>query len=132
MLFAEPLEFLSILPWIVVAIAVGVLVFIVVKCVSIYRNLKRNKMQAKVDDETSPLIAIRGEYFVLNKDIEYRVGSDGQLKSGKYLLRGDGYDKFQILLNGEKQEFHTDETLEVADGDRVAVLNCDILIKPVQ
>ena len=130
MLFAQSFEFLSILPWIVVAVAVGVLAFIVIKCISMYRNLKRNKTEAKTVDETAPLIAIRGEYFVLKSGVEYLVGSDGQLMAGKYLLRGDGYDKFKVAVNGEERELNGDETLELNDGDRLSAVTCDTLIKP--
>ncbi|MCH5151692.1 MAG: hypothetical protein J1F65_03430 [Clostridiales bacterium] len=132
MLFAEPIEFLDILPWLVVAVAVGVLAFLLGKCIKMYRTLKRNKLSAnnKSDEQQSPLLAIRGEYFVLSRDVEYKVGEEGQLKAGKYLLRGDGYDKFQFLLNGEEQDFHTDETLQLTDGDWIAALSCNVLIKP--
>ena len=130
MLFAQSFDFLSILPWVVVAVAVGVLAFIVYKCVATYRNLKRNKNSVKQEVETIPLLAIRGEYFVLSRDVEYKVGEEGQLKAGKYALRGDGYDRFQILLNGEEQDFHTDESLQLTDGDWIAALSCDVLIKP--
>ena len=130
MLFAEPIEFLDILPWLVVAVAVGVLAFLLGKCIKMYRNLKRNKNSVKQEIKVIPLLTIRGEYFVLSRDVEYKVGEDGQLKVGKYLLRGDGYDKFQFLLNGEEQDFHTDETLQLTDGDWIAALSCDVLIKP--
>ena len=130
MLFSEPIDILGILPWMVVAVAVGVLAFVVIKCISMYRNLKRNKTEVKTVDEAAPLIAIRGEYFVLKSGVEYSVGDDGQLKAGKYLLRGDGYDKFQLNLNGEERELTTDAELETVDGDKLIVTSCDVLIKP--
>ena len=133
MLFSEPIDILGILPWVVVAVAVGVLVFILAKSFSLYRRLKRDKMNAKqASEQTIPLLAIRGEFFVLSCGVEYAVGNDGQLQAGKYQLRGDGYDKFQILLNGEEQDLHTDETLQLTDGDWIAALSCDVLIKPYQ
>ena len=132
MLFAEPLDFLSILPWIVVAIAVGVLVFIVVKCVSIYRNLKRNKACAKNDGESVPLLAVRGDFFVLACGVEYVVGDSGQLKQGKYVLRGDGYDEFQVKLNGEEKVLNGSDVVELSNGDTLSAVTCNTLIRPHQ
>lgn len=132
MLFAETPSILQILPWIVVAIAVGVLVFLIVKCVSIYRTLKRNKMYVKRDGEIIPLLAIRGEFFVLRCGIEYSVGDDGQLKQGGYVLRGDGYDKFQVKLNGEEKELNANDILDLSEGDTLCAVTCDLLTKPCQ
>ena len=41
----------DIMPWVIVAMAVGMLVFIICKCVSIYRNLKKNRTYVKHDGE---------------------------------------------------------------------------------
>ena len=132
MLFAEPIEFLDILPWLVVAVAVGVLAFLLGKCIKMYRTLKRNKLSAnnKSDEQQSPLLAVRGEFFVLSCGVEYSVGEDGQLKAGKYLLRGDGYDVFQIKLNGEEKQLNSNDTVELNDGDKLIAASCDVLIKP--
>ena len=130
-LFEQPLKLQDFLPWVVVAIAVIMLVTILGKCVSIYRNIKRNRTYVKRDDQPSQqLLTIRGEYFVLNSGAEYSVGEHGQINAGKYLLRGDGYDKFQLSINGELKDFVGDSTVEFADGD-VIKPGCNVLIKPI-
>ncbi|MCH5152676.1 MAG: hypothetical protein J1F68_01775 [Clostridiales bacterium] len=47
MLFAEPIDLQNILPWVIVALAVVMLVSILGRCISIYRNLKRNRTYVK-------------------------------------------------------------------------------------
>ena len=132
MLFAEPFQLQNIMPWVIVALAVIMLATVLGKCVSIYRNIKRNRTYVKRDTEQAQqLLTIRGEYFVLDCGTEYSVGEGGQLKSGKYLLRGDGYDKFQITLNGETKEFVGDGHVELADGDKITPA-CAVLIKPLK
>ena len=130
MLIANSSVLYDILPWIVVAIAVAMLAGILIKCISVYRTLKRNRTYVKRGGEVVPLLAIRGEYFVLTSGIEYSVGESGQLKTGKYVLRGDGYDKFQIALNGEEKELNTDDEIELNEGDKLCSITCDTLIKP--
>ncbi|MCH5156676.1 MAG: hypothetical protein J1G02_02225 [Clostridiales bacterium] len=131
-LFVEPIKLQNIMPWVVVAIAVVVLLSILIKCFSIYRNIKRNRTYVKPNGEEQQqrLLSIRGEYFVLSGGVEYSVGLNGQLKAGKYLLRGDGYDKFQLSINGQAIDFDGDTDREFADGD-VIVPACDTLIKPI-
>ena len=51
MLFALAFELQNIMPWVIVALAVIMLVSIVGKCFTIYRNLKRNRTYVKRDDE---------------------------------------------------------------------------------
>ena len=130
-LFGETLGLQDFLPWVVVAIAVVVLVSILAKSFSVYRNIKRNRTYVKREGkEPQQLLTIRGQYFVLSAGVEYSVGEHGQLKVGKYLLRGDGYDKFQLVINGETNDFDGDVNVEFADGDVISPV-CDILIKPV-
>ena len=131
MLFVEPADLQNFLPWVVVAIAVVVLVSILAKSFSVYRNIKRNRTYVKREvEEHQQLLTIRGQYFVLSAGAEYSVGQNGQLKVGKYLLRGDGYDKFQLVINGETKDFDGDANVEFADGDTLTPV-CDVLIKPI-
>ena len=132
LLFSKPFNLLHVLPWVVIAIAVVVIVGILAKSISSYRNIKRNRNNVKSDSEPkAQLIAIRGEYFVLSCNGQYSVGVGGQLKAGKYFLRGDGYDKFQLTVNGEVKEFVGDSEVDFSDGDTVTSVTCDLLIKPV-
>lgn len=122
----------NILPWVVVALAVVMLVSILAKCFSIYRNIKKNRTYVKRDGESKKqMLTIRGEYFVLSCDGEFSVGENGQLKAGKYLLRGDGYDKFQLTVNGETKELDGDSEVTFLDGDTVTPVTCNVLIKPM-
>ena len=130
MLFIQPFEISNIWPWIVVALAVAMLAGILAKCISLYLTLKRNRTYVKRDGNVIPLLAIRGEYFVLACGVEYSAGEDGQLKCGKYVVRGDGYDKFRIVLNGEERELSTDNEIELNEGDKLRAVTCDTLIKP--
>ena len=129
MLFAEPVKLQNLLPWLVVAIAVVVLASIIGKCISIYRNIKKNRKYVKPDEPQQLLATIRGEYFVLSGGVQYSAGQDGFLKAGRYILRGDGYDKFQLVINGETKEFDGDSEVELSDGDLITPV-CDVLIKP--
>lgn len=130
-LFAEPIKLQNFLPWVVVAIAVVMLATILGKSFSIYRNIKKNRTYTKRDDEQPQrLLTIRGEYFVLSSGVDYAVGQHGQLKEGNYLLRGDGFDKFQLTINGETKDFKGDSELELVEGD-VIMPACDVLIKPI-
>ena len=132
MLFVEPFNLLNVLPWVVIALAVIMLIGILAKSISSYRNIKRNRTNSKSDSEPkAQLIAIRGEYFVLSCGGSYAVGEGGQLKAGKYFLRGDGYDKFQLAVNGETKEFDGDSEVTFSDGDTVTPVTCNLLIKPV-
>ena len=132
MLFAEPFNLQNIMPWVIVALAVVMLVTILGKCVSIYRNIKKNRTYVKREVEnTQQLLSIRGEYLVLNSGVEYSVGEDGQLKAGKYLLRGDGYDKFQIAVNGEIKQYNGDSSAQFVNGDVISPVTCAALIKPI-
>lgn len=130
MLFAESFDIIEILPWVVIAIAVVTLVGIIAKCISNYRVLKRNKTYVKRNGEIVPMLAIRGEYFVMSKDVEYTVGESGQFKAGYYILKGDGYDNFTVTINGETRELNGAETLQLSDGDKLTADTCDLLIKP--
>ena len=134
MLFAQPFQLQNIMPWVVVALAVIMLVTILGKCISIYRNIKRNRTYVKRDgeEESQPLLTIRGEYFVLSCGVEYSVGESGQLKAGKYILRGDGFDKFQVKVNGAENECEGDSAADFADGDVITPVTCDVLIKPLK
>lgn len=119
------------MPWVVVALAVVMLVTIIAKCISIYLKLKRNRTYVKHSGEIEQTIAIRGEYFVLGCGVEYSVGESGQLAAGEYILRGDGYDSFQLIVNGESRDFNGDSSVALCDGDVVSAPACDVLIKPV-
>ena len=130
-LFGKTLGLPDFLPWVVVAIAVVVLASVLVKSFSVYRNIKRNRTYVKREgEEPQQLLTVRGQYFVLSAGVQYSVGQHGQLKMGKYLLRGDGYDKFQLVINGDTKDFDGDTDVEFADGDTVTPL-CDVLIKPI-
>lgn len=52
MLFAEPVQLQNIMPWVIVALAVIMLASIIGKCISIYRNLKRNRTYVKREQPT--------------------------------------------------------------------------------
>ena len=131
MLFAKPILIQNILAWVVVALAALMFSAIIYKCIRIYRNLKKNRAYVKHDSEAiSKIIAIRGEYFVLSCGVEYCVGESGQLAAGNYLVRGDGYDKFQLNVNGECRDFEGDSSVELCEGDTVQPTTCDVLIKP--
>lgn len=131
MLFAKlNLDLQQILFWAVIAIAIGALGGVIFKCVVNYRALKRNKMYVKRDGEVVSLLAIRGEYFVMSKDVEYVVDSGGQLKQGDYVLKGDGYDNFTLTVNGEQRSIVGTEILQLSDGDKLVAVTCDLLIKP--
>lgn len=129
MLFAN-INLDQILVWVVVAIAVGVLAGVIFKCVSNYRALKRNKMYVKRNGEVVTLLAIRGEYFVMSRDVEYVVGNGGQLKQGDYVVKGDGYDNFTVTVNGQSRALIGAEILQLSDGDKLVASTCDLLIKP--
>ena len=132
-LFADSFDLKNILPWVVVIIAVVMLASIIGKSFSIYRNIKKNRTYVKRDDDSfQRLISIRGEYFVLSCGGKYSVGADGQLKAGKYLLRGDGYDKFQLDINGDLRDFCGDSNIEFVDGDVITPVTCETLIKPTK
>ena len=132
MLFAKPFDLQNILPWVIVALAVVMLVTILGKSFSTYRNIKKNKTNAKKDEQPKEqLLAIRGEYFVLSLSGTYLVGEGGQLRQGAYLLRGDGYDNFQLTVNGETVELNGDTVVNFSDGDAVTPVTCNVLIKPV-
>ena len=132
MLFAKPFNIQNILPWVVIALAAIMLITILGKCFSIYRNIKKNRTYVnKKDEHKEPLMTIRGEYFVLSSSGTYSVGEGGQLKPGEYLLRGDGYDKFELTVNGETKQFDGDSVVSFSDGDAVTPVTCDLLIKPV-
>ena len=131
MLFAEPFNLKNILPWVVIALAAIMLGGILAKCISIYRNIKKNRTYVKKNDEPkTPLLTIRGEYFVLSSSGTYSVGEGGQIKQGNYLVRGDGYDKFQLVTNGETKDFEGDIDVKFADGDVINPV-CDVLVKPI-
>ena len=131
MLFAEPIKLQNILPWVIVALAVVMIVAILSKSFATYRNIKKNKNHVKQDDQPKePLMTIRGEYFVLQSNCAYSVGEGGQLKSGAYLLRGDGYDKFELTVSGETKQINGDSVVTFFDGDVLTPLTCDLLIKP--
>lgn len=118
------------IPWIIVALAVVMLGFIVAKCISIYRKLKRSKTYVKREGEVVQTLAVRGEFFIMVCGVAYSVGEDGQLRSGKYVLRGDGYDEFCVKVNDEERQCNVDEMVELNDGDTIVAVTCDTLIKP--
>lgn len=132
MLFAEPFKIQNILPWVIVALVVIMLGAILGKSISTYRNIKKNRTSGKKDDQPKQqLLAIRGEYFVLSIDCEFLVGEGGQLRQGSYLLRGDGYDKFELTINGETKQFDGDSVVNLSNGDVVTPTTCNVLIKPI-
>lgn len=82
------------------------------------------------EEKPQKTLETRGEYFVLEKGVEYNVGENDVIKSGKYLLRSDGYETFKISINGANIDLSGEINVQLADGDIITPVTAAALIKP--
>lgn len=71
----------------------------------------------------------RGE-IVMSRNVIYSAGIDGQIKSGKYLMKSaDGAtDKFNVRVNGLVREYESGDVVILSDGDTLSPVSGAVLL----
>lgn len=140
MAFEQTVQLMDFLPWVLVVMAVGLVVLVMVKIVSTYRDMKRAKAEKQRLDNVQKvaeaveqrLMEIRNEYLVMSRNVQYAVGVDKQLREGKYILKSaaDNETTFNIRYNGLVREFCNGDTVMLTTDDTLCPVSGAVLIKP--
>lgn len=71
----------------------------------------------------------RGE-IVMSRNVIYSAGIDGQIKSGKYVMKSaDGAtDKFNVRVNGLVREYASGDVVILTDGDTVSPVSGAVVL----
>lgn len=76
---------------------------------------------------------MRGEFYVLARNVIYSAGAQGQISTGKYIVESsiESEEKFNVRFNGLVREFSKDDSIYLAEGDTISGVSNSILIKKV-
>ena len=71
----------------------------------------------------------RGE-IVMSRNVIYSAGIDGQIKSGKYIMKSaDGAtDKFNVRVNGLVREYAGGDVVLLSDGDTLSPVSGAVIL----
>jgi hypothetical protein len=95
---------------------------------------ERKKMEGSDEivsaDDYQEEILMQGDNFVLVRNVVYKVGDDGQLAAGSYLLRSaiEGESAFDVLYNGNPINMQDGATVNLGEGDSIACVTGSMLI----
>lgn len=70
--------------------------------------------------------------IVMPRNVMYAVGAEGQIVSGKYVLKSaeDSADKFNLRFNGLVKEYKNGVTLLLSDGDTLCAVSGSVSVTP--
>ena len=111
--------------------------------VAIFTTLKRYKFTTKTErqkmqgsdeivsaDDYQEEILMQDDSLVLVRNVVYKVGEQGQLLKGNYILRSaiEGETDFDVLHNGVKHQLQDGATVNLDEGDSIACVTGAMLI----
>lgn len=122
-----------------IALVVGVLVIVAYKMYRANANAKRAKQQEKTEQEQQQStqsgeqsVEVRNECLVLSRNVTYKVGIDGEIAMGKYVLQSavSGATEFNIRINGLVERYNDGDFVTFGAGDTVCAVSSSVLLKP--
>ena len=71
-----------------------------------------------------------GDNLVLARNVVYNVGTNGQIETGKYVLRSaiEGETTFNVRYNGLVREVEDGTIIVLGEGDSIACVSHSMLI----
>lgn len=117
-----------------VAVVVGVVLYKVIK--SAVKNKKaanEQRLQEAVENTAERLIVERrGDYLVMSRNTTYKVGIDGEIAIGKYVLKNavESESEFNLRLNGLVENHKNGDIVTLGAGDTLCAVSDSVLIKP--
>lgn len=122
-----------------IALVVGVLAIVAYKMYRANANAKRAKQQEKTEQELQQAtqsgeqsVEVRNECLVLSRNVTYKVGIDGEIAMGKYVLQSavSGTTEFNLRINGLVERYNDGDFVTFGAGDTVCAVSSSVLLKP--
>ena len=132
----------QIILWVVLICALLGLVTLMAHTVIISRFNKKRKGNTTdgnaADDaavlEDQNLDFENSDNLIMSRNVIYSAGTDGQLKTGKYVLESadSSVDKFNVRYNGLVKEYQNGDILVLADGDTISPVSGSVVLNKVE
>ncbi len=120
-----------------IALFVGVIIVAIVKVVKSHRRAKTAQEQQKIEEAVESgvqqrIMEIRNECLVLTRDVTFKVGVDGEIAMGSYVLKSSvsGEKQFNVRLNGFVNVYSDGDIITLGAGDTICVVSGTALLKP--
>lgn len=76
--------------------------------------------------------AICNQQLVMARNVTYKVGIDGEIAIGSYVLKNatTGEEEFNLRLNGLAGRYHNGQVITLGAGDTVCALSTSVVLQP--
>ncbi len=130
---------------VIVAIVLAVSMLIVKSVLMSRRSKKGREKNESVNTEVNIDGTVDGcdnvsvdDYFdgqlVMSRNVIYSVGTEGQIKAGKYALKcaDDASAKFNVRVNGLVREYDSGDSVTLTDGDTLSPVSCAVILTALE